>query len=135
MGALDEEEEPTSLAVIAHCLTTVEPYTLCIIHGDCEATAARRRFLGHEARKEATGERVAGISEGRLGDRVVLWEEVEFNLSADLSDKVVRAILKHSVFADSDFDSHPLLGVGGSCRESGKTKEGVGELHYEKFAE
>jgi hypothetical protein len=73
---------------------------------------------------------MAGICEGRLSDSVVLWEELKFDCSSDLSNEIVGVVLKDSIGANSDFDGGSYLSIDSSSRNGGQTKEAIGELHY-----
>jgi hypothetical protein len=120
----------TGLTVVAKSLAAVEPDWLCIVDNDREACSGRRVFGWDEIREEAASERMAGVAERGLSNGVVLGEEIELDRSTDCSDDVVGIVLEESAFADSDFDSSSRLSVD-RCREGGKTKEGIGELHYD----
>jgi len=117
--------------VVPHSLTAVEPYRLCVVDDDREAGSGRRVFGWDKTGEETAFERMAGVCKTRLGDSVILGEEIEFDCSADGSGEVVGAVLENTICSDSDFDGISRLSVDSSCRDGGKTKEGIGELHYE----
>ena len=124
----------TRLAVVADGLATVEPDWLCVIDNDCEACVGRRVFGRNKSREEATCERMAGIAERRLDHAMVLGKEIELDHSTDLRDEIVGIVLEESTFADSDFDSSSCLSFD-RCREGGKTKEVIGKLHHDRYAD
>ena len=78
---------------------------------------------------------MTGVRERGLSDCVILGEEIELDCSADCSYEVVGAVLENPPCSDSDFDGSSRLSVDRCRRNGDETKEGIGELHYELFAD
>lgn len=79
------------LAVVAGGLGTVVPDGSLVLDDDLEDVGGLGTLGGLEAAEEGLGEggiRDAGLAEGRLGDRVVLGEEVPLDNVPNLRDEV-----------------------------------------------
>ena len=115
--------------MIADSLTAIKPDRLRVIDRHCKAIAARCGCCGVEPREEAICEGMTRVCEGRLGNRVIFRKEIKLDLSTNLNDQVIRAVLKESVFADIYLDRGSRLSGDSGDRDGGETKEGIGGLH------
>lgn len=92
-----------TLAMVSSGLATVHPYRLCVIDGYCEGGWSLNCLRGRrsEAREEsARGKWMTRILERRLGDRVVLREEVVCNGIAGHGVQRLGDELKLAALAD-----------------------------------
>ena len=67
------------LAVISNCLTTINPYWFCVVHGNRPSCGgcSSEVCCGNKAGEETTSKGMARILERRLGYRMVLLRLIE----------------------------------------------------------